>query len=105
MATMPCYQVNLIGVSLEITCSLRRTTLQNNDMQSIKSGDFLTEAQVFNGFGCSGKTQSPALKWSGAPEGTKSFAITVYDPCAIFRSTVKYGVHTFIQKMLFPISV
>ena len=49
---------------------------------NIKSGDFLTEEQVFNGFGCSGKNQSPALKWSGSPKGTKSFAITVYDPDA-----------------------
>ena len=42
----------------------------------------LPETHVFNGFGCSGKNLSPALKWSGAPKGTKSFAVTVYDPDA-----------------------
>ncbi|MCK6423247.1 MAG: YbhB/YbcL family Raf kinase inhibitor-like protein [Aquabacterium sp.] len=42
----------------------------------------LTEAQVFKGFGCEGRNLSPALKWSGAPQGTKSFALTVYDPDA-----------------------
>jgi Raf kinase inhibitor-like YbhB/YbcL family protein len=49
---------------------------------TIKPGATLTEAQVFNGFGCSGKNLSPALQWSGAPQGTKSFAVTLYDPDA-----------------------
>ncbi|WP_408097156.1 YbhB/YbcL family Raf kinase inhibitor-like protein [Peredibacter sp. HCB2-198] len=42
----------------------------------------LPNKQVFNGFGCTGENISPALEWSGAPKGTKSFAITVYDPDA-----------------------
>jgi Raf kinase inhibitor-like YbhB/YbcL family protein len=37
---------------------------------------------VFNGFGCTGGNVSPALGWSGAPAGTKSYALTVYDPDA-----------------------
>lgn len=36
----------------------------------------------FDGFGCSGANQSPALAWSGAPAGTRSYALTVYDPDA-----------------------
>ncbi len=49
---------------------------------TIKPGSTLTDAQVFKGFGCEGKNVSPALAWSGAPAGTKSYAVTVYDPDA-----------------------
>jgi len=49
---------------------------------TFKAGATLSEAQVFSGFGCTGGNVSPALEWTGAPEGTKSFAVTVYDPDA-----------------------
>ncbi|MFW2343539.1 YbhB/YbcL family Raf kinase inhibitor-like protein [Brevundimonas sp.] len=49
-------------------------TLTSNDLTD---GGVLPDAQVQ----AKGNT-SPHLKWSGAPEGTKSFAITCYDPDA-----------------------
>jgi len=45
-------------------------------------GGQTTKLEEFNGFGCDGKNQSPQLSWANAPEGTKSFAITMYDPDA-----------------------
>lgn len=44
---------------------------------AVMSSDF-----VFNGFGCQGKNRSPALHWDNPPAGTRSFAVTVYDPDA-----------------------
>lgn len=38
--------------------------------------------QVLNGFGCSGGNISPEIVWQNPPEGTKSFALTMYDPDA-----------------------
>jgi Raf kinase inhibitor-like YbhB/YbcL family protein len=31
-------------------------------------------------FGCSGGNQSPPLQWTGAPAGTRSFVLTLFDP-------------------------
>jgi Raf kinase inhibitor-like YbhB/YbcL family protein len=52
-------------------------TLKSDDISGQLSND-----QVFNGFGCNGKNISPKLTWENAPKGTKSFAITAYDPDA-----------------------
>lgn len=49
---------------------------------SIAEGTQLAPSFVFEGFGCEGGNQSPQLSWSGTPDGTKSFAVTVYDPDA-----------------------
>ena len=48
----------------------------------IRNQQPLSLNQVFNGFGCTGKNLSPEVVWQHAPAGTKSFAITVYDPDA-----------------------
>ncbi|HEV7838102.1 MAG TPA: YbhB/YbcL family Raf kinase inhibitor-like protein [Gemmatimonadaceae bacterium] len=39
-------------------------------------------SHVYNGMGCNGQNISPALEWANPPAGTKSFAVTMYDPDA-----------------------
>jgi Raf kinase inhibitor-like YbhB/YbcL family protein len=48
----------------------------------VAEGKAIAAAQVFNGFGCSGGNVSPALSWSHAPAGTRSFALLMHDPDA-----------------------
>ena len=48
----------------------------------IVQGKKIPEKQVYNSFGCTGQNISPAVSWSNAPAGTKSFALLMYDPDA-----------------------
>jgi Raf kinase inhibitor-like YbhB/YbcL family protein len=52
---------------------------------SFKDGDYLPKEFILSadfGFGCAGGNKSPHLKWSGAPEATRSYAVTCFDPDA-----------------------
>ncbi len=60
-----------------ITVHADTFSLFSTDLQ----GQLLKE-QVLNGFGCNGKNISPQLRWKNPPKGTKSYALTMYDPDA-----------------------
>ena len=49
---------------------------------TISSTAFAHEASIPSLYTCEGKDVSPPLAWSGAPAGTKSFALIVDDPDA-----------------------
>ena len=69
-------------IVLSILFSASVIFAQNFTLSSTELQGQLTSKQVFNGFGCSGENISPELSWKDAPKGTKSFAVTVYDPDA-----------------------
>ncbi|MGU3294591.1 YbhB/YbcL family Raf kinase inhibitor-like protein [Williamsia sp. M5A3_1d] len=50
--------------------------------ESFADGEALKQPQVSGIMGAGGDDASPQVSWSGFPEGTKSFAVTVYDPDA-----------------------
>src|SRR5262249_61730057 len=57
-------------------------TLTSN---SFKEGETLKMDHILSadyGFGCGGGNKSPHLAWTEGPEGTKSFAVTCFDPDA-----------------------
>ena len=49
---------------------------------TIQSSDFPNGVEIPPAFTCDGEDRSPALSWSGAPEGTKTFALIADDPDA-----------------------
>ncbi|ORI22534.1 YbhB/YbcL family Raf kinase inhibitor-like protein [Rhodococcus sp. 1168] len=50
--------------------------------EDVQDGGTLDNQQLSGIMGAGGHDNSPQLSWSGFPEGTKSFALTVFDPDA-----------------------
>ena len=72
----------LILTALALLLAAPLALAENFTLASKDLGGQLSDQQVFSGFGCTGKNISPQLLWKNTPPGTKSFAITVYDPDA-----------------------
>lgn len=49
---------------------------------TLAPGAAMPQRHVLNGFGCTGGNVSPELSWTEPPAGTRSLALTVYDPDA-----------------------
>lgn len=79
------------------TCPHTQTSLAENTLPLVEPNDapnslsvelpgtengVITNESVFGGFGCSGENKSLAIRWSGAPEGTQSYAVVIHDPDA-----------------------
>ena len=58
---------------------MRNFTLLSPEFKDLERLQLVHE---FDGFDGTGQNRSPALQWHGAPEGTRSFALTLYDPDA-----------------------
>ncbi|HEY6986061.1 MAG TPA: YbhB/YbcL family Raf kinase inhibitor-like protein [Rhodanobacteraceae bacterium] len=69
------------------TSAAAQTDAQTGESFSLDSTTFgsnttLALTQVYNQGDCHGGNLSPELHWKGAPAGTRSFAITMFDPDA-----------------------
>jgi Raf kinase inhibitor-like YbhB/YbcL family protein len=65
--------MSLAGVSLAADQPFRLTS------PDLPPGKPIAERHTANAFGCHGPNESPTLKWEGAPAGTRSFAVTMFD--------------------------
>lgn len=67
----------LIGICVSAAGAAPVFTLTSPDLTARQP---FADQFIANTFGCHGGNESPALKWSNAPAGTKSFAVTMFDP-------------------------
>jgi len=74
--------VILLMVGIVSLAQTARTAEFTVSSPQLPANGRMAEAQVYNSFGCTGKNISPILMWQNAPEKTRSFAVTVYDPDA-----------------------
>jgi Raf kinase inhibitor-like YbhB/YbcL family protein len=79
------YRTNAALLAFAAALVLRPAFAADFKLTSPDVGPEIPLAQdfVFNGYGCNGGNQSPSLSWSGAPTGTKSFAVALFDPDAM----------------------
>lgn len=83
--------LSVLSLGLSLGAHAAEFSISSHD---ISDGHPLSPREVFQGFGCEGGNTSPELSWKNAPPGTKSFAITVYDPDAPTGSSIMKAVST-----------
>jgi len=69
------------AITLAMAVAARAAKLMLSSPTIIEGG-IVPNAHVYNGYGYTGENRSPQLTWTGAPSGTKSFAVTMHDPDA-----------------------
>jgi len=76
---MKALNQSVLALSFVFASSVSAFELSSNDIQE---GHPMAKTFEYSGWGCDGDNHSPQLQWKNAPDGTKSFAVTVYDPDA-----------------------
>jgi Raf kinase inhibitor-like YbhB/YbcL family protein len=82
-----------LAANLSVACVANALDMISDDIQE---GYPMAKTFEYSGWGCTGANVSPHLSWSGAPQGTKSFAITAYDPDAPTESGFWHWIATDI---------
>ncbi|CAE6852429.1 hypothetical protein R69927_07445 [Paraburkholderia domus] len=91
---MPSLTCAMLGLALLVAHSpgARAEGTFTLTSASFHAGGTVDAAQVFNQDDCKGGNRSPQLTWHDAPAGTRSFAVTVFDPDAPGRGWWHWAV-------------
>src|SRR4051794_35927991 len=69
--------MKIVWVALSVVLGASSASAMELSSPNIHEGSPISKEQVYTR--CGGQNVSPALAWSGAPAGTKSFAVTAID--------------------------
>lgn len=71
----------IVAIAFTASACVAKSSLQLAST-TFADGATIPHANSYNASGCTGDNAAPELHWSGAPAGTKSFALTMFDPDA-----------------------
>ncbi|MFL9869288.1 YbhB/YbcL family Raf kinase inhibitor-like protein [Paraburkholderia fungorum] len=91
MPSLTCAMLGLALFAAHSTHALAEDAF-TLDSTSFHAGGTVDAAQVFNQDDCKGSNRSPQLTWRNAPAGTRSFAVTIFDPDAPGRGWWHWAV-------------
>jgi Raf kinase inhibitor-like YbhB/YbcL family protein len=77
LITMPLALSVCVSIAQVKSATQSKFVLSSPDPQLAAK---VPEIYTANAFGCNGGNASPPLQWTGAPAGTKSFVVTLFDP-------------------------
>ena len=95
MHSRPSHYVSgIVAVSLLLLLSIVTPhELPANPTLTLSSPAFINGHSIPQRYTCSGENKSPALRWSGGPAGTISFALIVADPDAPMGTFVHWVIY------------
>jgi Raf kinase inhibitor-like YbhB/YbcL family protein len=79
---MPRIPKIALAAALLLVASAAQAQSFQAESVDLPEGAPIAQKFTYQDFGCRGSNLSPALAWTNAPAGTKSFAVSVHDPDA-----------------------
>ena len=79
---LPIPQIALAAALLLVASGAAPAQSFQASSVDLPEGAPIAQKFTYQGFGCRGNNLSPALAWTNAPAGTRSFAVSVHDPDA-----------------------
>ncbi len=79
-----CRSIAALILAVALSAPAERACAASFSLTSVAflDGGTLPAASAYSGRGCGGGNIAPGLRWTGAPAGTRSFVLTVWDPDA-----------------------